>query len=163
MCRAYGGEVLNTERVKKGGVFSPFDLVVYAVLAALIVVLFLITAFSGGNNAAGVTATVEGECVYTYTFGKGGSIAGGKENFVTEEKTPTGVTVTFSFEGGGYNVLVIDEQKKEAFVSDANCSFKSDCAHMPSITEKGGVIVCVPHALIVQATGDSPDWKPSVG
>ncbi len=157
------GDVLKKNAVKKGGYFAVWDLAVYVLLAAAIVGLFLGVWLGGRNKAAGIEISADGETVYTYVFGKGGAVAKGKEALVSETVEGDCVVVTVRAQGGGYNEIVIEPNGKKAYVRNADCSYKSDCAHMPAITAENGVIVCVPHALVMRALGAKDDLKPSVG
>lgn len=156
---------MNAERIKKSGFFAPGDLLVYGLLAVLVAVLFLITAFGGRGAAAGIEITLAGERVYVYEFGTGGKITRGKEALVSERTEGNAVTVTVftDEEKENYNTVIIDRAEKTACVYAANCSFSRDCTHMPSITSSSGVIVCVPHALVVRALGEKEEFRPSVG
>lgn len=154
---------MKGDAVKKGGYFSAWDIVVYLVLAALIALLFVCVSLGGRKKAAGIEITANGVVVYTYEFGKGGAVAQGKEEFVREENEDGCVVVTVRAQDGGFNEIVINPELKKAYVRDADCSYKKDCAHMAAITAENGVIVCVPHALTVRALGAKDDLKPSVG
>ena len=154
---------MRGDAVKKGGYFSAWDIAVYLILAAAIVALFVSVSLGGRRKAAGIEIAVDGECVYTYEFGKGGAVARGKEDRVREKIEDDCVYVTVSAADGGFNEIVIDPVAQKAYVRDADCSYKKDCAHMAAITAENGVIVCVPHALTVRALGAKDDLKPSVG
>ena len=155
---------MKKDKVKKGGFFTAGDLIVYAVLIVLVVVLFLMFVF-GGKEGSGIAVESGGERVYVYMFGKGGKISPGKEA-VVEEKTEgrTVVVTIFTDERKEeYNIIVIDTEQKTAIVSEANCSFRKDCTHMAAIAQTGDVIICVPHTLIVKAIGGQEDFSPTIG
>lgn len=155
---------MKENKDKKHGFFSAGDLIVYAVLLALVGLLFVLFVF-GGQKSEGFAVDVAGERVYTYLFGTGGKIASGKETLVFEETEGDSVIVTVYTDETKkeYNVVVIDTKQKTAIVSEANCSLKKDCTHMPEVTLSRGAIVCVPHALTVKAVGGEEDFSPSVG
>ena len=75
--------------VRENKPFAVWDLLVYAVIAALLVVLFLVfVVFDvfGTDSARGIRVQVNEETVYTYVFGEGGTVAQGWEDRV-EERT----------------------------------------------------------------------------
>lgn len=156
----------HLEEVKKRGLFASWDLLVYAVLFVLIVLLFLVFVFGGTREqAAGIRVSVEGVEVYTYTYGQGGAVAVGWEKRVDEheENGLLRVTVYTDEQLHGYNVIEIDEENKSARVIDANCSYHKDCTLMAAVTSESGVIVCVPHGLKILALGGENLTHPTIG
>ena len=152
------------QEIKKRGFFSGWDALVYAVLLLFALALFLVFALGADRRAVeGFAVYCDGEQVYTYSFTKGGTVAEGWEENVSQVTEGETVRVTVRT-GGGYNVLTIDLANKSAKMTDADCSRGKDCTHMAAIARRDGVIVCVPHALKVLALGGAEDYDhPAVG
>ena len=153
----------DIERARKGKPFRAADLIVYAVVAAITVGLFLaFTVFRRVGGSTEIIAELGGERVFSY------SIADGKltlnENFSgsTEMSESDGgyiVVIYGDKDRSSYNVVVIENGGK-TYVSDADCSNRKDCVHMKAVDKNGGVIICVPHGLKIYATGD---YSPTLG
>ncbi|MBE7087083.1 MAG: hypothetical protein E7369_02135 [Clostridiales bacterium] len=54
----------------------------------------------------------------------------------------------------GFNLLQVDTDKKEVRIIDSDCSNTHDCVYFAPIKDSNGVIVCVPHGLVVTPLGD---------
>lgn len=154
------------EEIKKRKPFAVWDLLVYGILVAVILALFIGFVFvNRGGHAKGIQITLHGTPVYTYEYGKGGRAEKGYESYI-EEQTENGIVLVKIYSDETrkeYNLLAIDPQKRSAVMRDANCSFRKDCTHMPAVTSDLGVIVCLPHGLKVLALGQEEDiYHPSV-
>ncbi len=111
------------------------DLVLFALIVALgITVLFL---FAGGNHTV-VTVTQHGEQIYRFDL---------------SDATLEGEEV--SVKGAYENTICIKDGK--LYVSEASCPDRLCMQSLP-LTEKGGVICCVPNGLIITAESDAADW-----
>ncbi len=158
------------EEIKKRKPFAIWDLLIYGILIAVILLLFGIFVFGGSGKAAdGIQITnLDGKLIYSYEYGKPkGKIALEWQDRV-EEKQEEGtllVTVYFDAEKKDYNVLAIDLEKKTAKMRDANCSFRKDCTNTKAVTSERDIIVCLPHKLKVCALGGEKEdlSKPSLG
>ena len=149
--------------IREGKLFAPWDLLVYAVTAVVIVVLFLVFVVSDifrTDDAEGIRVEADGQTVYTYVFGKGGSAAQGWEKRVTE-RTEGGLLYVRIELQDGWNELLIDGDMVRMF--DADCSMRKDCTHMRAIGEGGSVITCIPHKLKVVPLEGEDISAPSVG
>ena len=64
---------------------------------------------------------------------------------------------TFEVTGadGAYNQIVIEDGR--AYMARANCSDKS-CVNSGAISSPGRAIVCLPHRVILECEGKSPDF-----
>lgn len=148
---------MSEKRNRERGFFAIGDLAVYAVLALIVVALFLAAAFLGkGGKAKGIAIELDGVSVYTYEFGGGGKVAAEFADRVREEISETGVTVTVYADAAKkeYNVIFIDPAAGTARMKDANCSFHKDCVAMAEVSSERGVIVCVPHKCRVVALSE---------
>lgn len=145
----------------KRGFFAPSDLAVYAVLLIVTVGLFFGAYFIGrGDFTRGIGIEWNGERIYTHEYGKSGVIGTGYESRVevAAEGETVAVTVYSDEAKKEYNVVVIDLKSRSAFVKDANCSFRKDCTAMKPVSEKGGIIVCVPHKIKVISLTEKEDY-----
>ena len=158
------------EEIKKRKPFALWDLLIYGILIAVILLLFGIFVFSGsGKAASGIQImNFNGKVIYTYEYaaGKGEITEEWKERI--EEKEEDGVlyvTVYHDDAKEEFNILAIDLNKKTAVMHDANCSFRKDCTKMNKITSERNVILCIPYNLKICALGGEKEdlSKPSLG
>ena len=111
------------------------DLILFAVIAlagVLILLLFV------GNDHTMVTVTQNGEQLYRFDLSD--AELEGKE-YVIDGKYKN----TICIKGG------------KLFMSEASCP-DGLCTKSLPLTEKGGVICCVPNGVIVTARAESADW-----
>lgn len=161
------------EEIKKRKPFAIWDLLIYGILVAVILILFGVFVFGGrGKAASGIQLTLLGNdetVIYSYDFGAGKrTVAEGWETRITEEEEEGVllVTVYFDDEKKDYNTVAIDLEKKTAKMRDANCSrYNKDCVHSSGISSEKDFIICLPHKLKVCALGGVEEdlSKPSVG
>lgn len=152
------------EEIKKRKPFAAWDLLVYAVLAAFIAVLFAVFFLKDRSPISGIEIEIGEERVYTYSFRTGGGIASAWESRVSERREGDLVLVTVQTGDGGYNILEINVVEKSAKMRDANCSRRKDCTVTAALVANGGVIVCVPHGLKVLALDGQEDlMHPAIG
>lgn len=155
------------EQIKKRKPFALADVFVYAALAVLIVVLFIVFVFSVPQAPIkGVQFVYREQVVYTYSFETGGKAATGWSKYFEERTEGDLVYVTFyeDEEKTEYNVLCINLKEQSAKMTDTNCSHHKDCVYMDAIQSQNGVIICVPHGLKVLALDGEQDFdKPILG
>lgn len=153
------------EDVRTHRPFAVWDLLIYFLLVALIVTLFLIFVvfdIFGTDEVQGISVQVRGETVYTYTFGEGGTVTPGWETRVVESRDGGILLVRITTENG-WNELAIDDEAATAVMRDADCSLRKDCTAMRAIGGGGSVITCIPHALKVIPLAGEDLFSPSVG
>lgn len=160
------------EEIKKRKPFALWDLLIYGMLVAVILILFGVFVFGGrGKAASGVQIALLGNdetVIYSYEYGsEKRTVAEGWEARISE-KVENGVllvTVYMDDEKKDYNTVAIDLEKKTSKMRDANCSFRKDCVHSSGIESEKDFIVCLPHKLKVCALGGAEEdfSKPSVG
>ncbi len=132
----------KVENVKKG-MFKRWDIAVYALIAALIAILVVVFAFNG-TSADVFIAYINGEKVMEYSFADNSYIIYDPDRVEVLSDTQ------FKFIcDGGYNVLIVDKDDKDAFITDADCAGK-ECKAMKL---SAGTIICAPHNLTVKAVG----------
>lgn len=145
------------EQVKKSGGFKIWDLIVYGVIAAIIVVVF-IAVFSTRDTASlnGIKVTVQGNDVFKYNFES-------KEIDYIDENTVTvlsedGNVIEVKVEcGGGYNVITVNKDGSVK-MKEADCSkFHPDCVYMAEIKDNSGFIYCMPHGLRIESYKFEPN------
>ena len=123
---------IDADVIKTSKPFKKFDLCLY-------ISVFVI-----------IEISVTGEIVYTYDFSSGKSAV--YSSSVTEEEQGGLLLVTVKTEGG-FNLIEIDAEERSARMRDADCSARRDCVHTKAIGRNGGAIVCVPHEVVVSASG----------
>ena len=141
---------VRSENVKKS-MFKRWDIAVYALIAALIVVSVIVF-ITQRKTAEAFEVYIGGEKVLTYSFDDDTYVV-----YDNERVMALGDTQFIVFCGGGYNVLSVYPAQKEAVIIDADCSGK-ECTTMKLST---GTIICAPHGLTVKAVGRITD--PVVG
>lgn len=137
------------EQVKKDRGFKVWDLLVYGLLAAAVVALFLTVFFvRDGKVLGGIRVTFEGAAVFEYSF-ETDEYSVLKDEFVadiTESGVKLTVTVSTDY---GYNKIEIDKAEKSVKVTEADCG-GGDCVVTPPIKDNGGIIYCSPHRLKIE-------------
>lgn len=134
------------EQVKKDKGFKIFDLIIYGVVLALVVVLFIVVFTTrDASELTGVKITVKAEVVFEYEFGGEPVI---KSDCVTVEAKDGSLTVTVKTDGGR-NVIYIDEDKKTAKMTEADCRGKQ-CTYFPELDNNSKYIYCSPHGVKVE-------------
>ena len=157
----------NFDDIKKSKFFEKADVIVYAFVLLLIVVLFSVFIWGADEEiltGINVSATENGNAavIFTYEFeGDKTTIASGWEERIIVTETDNELEVKFIF-GDEYNLLTILKKEKIAVMTEATCSFHHDCTKFPPITNGSDVIICIPHGLTVYGVGDA-DYQPNVG
>lgn len=146
------------EQARTAPLFRLGDIIVYAAIAVLVIVLFLAI---GLKPSAGRLERIEvlrdSAVIFsydfltdTYTSSDGIDVTG----------TDKGYRVTVLTGEEGYNVFEIDKSGSVKMV-EANCSKHKECVnYMPAIKDADGVILCAPHHLTI--TGGSSEIKDPV-
>ncbi|HPG91998.1 MAG TPA: NusG domain II-containing protein [Clostridia bacterium] len=155
------------DNIKNTKFFAKADIVVYAFVLSLIVLLFGI--FVWGEKTESLTAisasvTENGKAVeiFTYEFENDKiTIASGWEEKITVTEIADTLEIKFVFDDE-FNLLTISKNDRTAIMTEANCSFHHDCTKFPPITDGSGVIICIPHGLTVYGVGVT-DYQPNVG
>ena len=127
--------------------FKVFDIIVYAVLAAAIVCLFLFVRPESGRS---IEVLYKGERVLIYDLSTNNYSFSDTVEKLSENKFRIKTE-------NGFNDVEINIDKKTATVTDADCAGK-ECVAM---SLNSGAIVCVPHSLVIKYSGEIP--SPKVG
>lgn len=139
-------------RAEKG--FKVWDLVVYAAVIILIVVLFVVFVFARDASPVDVITVSAGfageqRTVCTYTFATR-SFVYDESAITVNSRTEDAIELTFHAENGGHNVILIDIANASVSVTSADCP-SLDCVHTPAITSNSSLpIICSNHQMIVQ-------------
>lgn len=141
------------EAVKSAKWFKGWDVFIYALIAALLLALFLAFVFLPEREAlAGVEIMIKNEHVFFCDFEEGNFEVLDAERVRVEEAD--GLLVVTVTAEGGYNVVGIDMTARRAEMTDADCSWSRDCVHMPAIEDTASApISCVPHGVVVMPVG----------
>lgn len=143
------------EQTKSNKFFKPADIIIYGVILAVIIILFIVFVFmrdqtSLGSSGAVVQVSSKGVVVFEFDFSSGGydvPVAGGLVE--VENDGSTIVTVYTDESRQDYNIIVFDTSGGgKVLMRSANCSLRHDCTYM-SISSAGDSIVCIPHGLSV--------------
>lgn len=150
-------------QVKERKPFALWDILVYALLAAFVVLLFVIFVFTGNRSAmTGIAVTYYERRIYSYSFQEGEFIALGWENRIQTEREGDILLITIyqEDEKEHYNRIRLDLENKSAKMQDTNCSRGKDCLYFNEIRQANDVaIVCLPHRLVVQALNAVEDYS----
>ena len=132
----------KVENVKKG-MFKRWDIAVYALIAALIAISVVVFV-SNRTSAETFEAYINGEKVMEYSFADNAYL------IYKPDRVEVLSDTSFKFIcDGGYNVLKVDKDGKDAVITDADCAGK-ECKSMKL---SAGTIICAPHNLTVKSVG----------
>ena len=140
----------KVEQVKQEKGFKIWDLLVYGVIAAIVVVVF-IAVFStrDASSLSGIRVTVEGNEVFKYNFEN-------KEIDYLDESTVTVLTeddnaIEVKVEcASGYNVFTV-KKNGSVKMKETDCSkYHPDCLYMAEVKDNSGFIYCLPHGLRIE-------------
>jgi hypothetical protein len=138
------------EQVREDKGFKIFDLIIYGVLAALILVLFIVFVFTADRqDLRGINVRVANDVVFTYSFedNKYDVINAKLVEIVSESDDELNIRVLF--DNDGYNDITINKKDVWVQVTAANCSYRKDCVYTSAITDDSSMIVCAPRGLFI--------------
>ena len=149
---------------KENKFFRRWDIVVYAVLALIIVALFLIIFIPRSKDQ--ITAfkmEYNGVEVLRYNFDDD-SVKLNPEYVTFEKESPTVYKSTFkeNKDSNDYNIIKVNLTMRQITCEDANCSLSKDCTHM-KISQMGDTIICIPHKLFITPLGEGEIPDPVIG
>ncbi len=136
--------------------FSPYDIIVYVVIAVILVGITLAVFLPEKKTLLKADIYYGDDVIYTYTFADGkGDITEYGVSYVTVEKFDgvTNVTIVTPL---GKNVAEIGRDYVK--MAEADCSSHPDCVEKFSPIKTGGkVTVCMPHKIRIVTSGDIGD------
>ncbi|MCD8309387.1 MAG: NusG domain II-containing protein [Clostridia bacterium] len=148
------------EEIKSNKFFKVWDIIIYAVLAVVIVALFLSVFLTSDNSPlSGINVYYNNEVVFTYAFDDNKYEILSESNISVEEDDNS-LTVYFTTDGGdGHNTIYIDTSNKTVKVTESDCSNRKDCVYMSAISDNSGLIVCTPHRLKIMPADYTDDGQ----
>ncbi len=138
----------KVEQVKSDKGFKIWDVIIYGIIIALVVVLFIVVfAKRDTSPLKGVRFKYVNEIVYEYDFEKG-EISRNQAYVEITEDTDEKLVLRVSLADGGYNVVEINKSGLVRIIS-ANCP-KQDCVYgntffNSEIKDNSGYLHCLPH------------------
>lgn len=142
------------EQVRKTKYFRVWDLLVYGVVLALVVALFLVLFLTADKSpTSGFVVRQKDKVVFTYYFDSDRyeySLTDGVVCVDEEDSSVLKFTVRTA-DGDGYNKIEVDKFNKSVKVTEANCSLlKKDCVYTPAIKDNSTTISCLPHEMYIE-------------
>lgn len=120
-------------------IFRKKDFILIGIIVVTAAVSALLLMFTQGKPGATVRITVDGEFYGEYSLYEEQAVS------IDEEL--------------GHNRLVIEDGS--AYMADADCPDKY-CMDYKPISKGGETIICLPHRLVVEVTGDRDARQPDV-
>ena len=145
----------NIKQEKENKIFKKWDILVYAILLVLIVVLFLVVFISKDDSKIeGFEMSYKNNKILTYDFQKDSFDY--NSEFIEINECENGYIILFYLDDKktDFNKIQVNTQDKCVVVLDASCSTSKDCTSM-SIKKISDTIICVPHSLIIKPLGSS--------
>ena len=121
-------------RVRGGGFFKRADIIVYALIAVVAIVLLLVFLLPSDEELSGFEITYDGATVLTYDF-------------------DDGLTVKDAFRDAVVATCFVDLGERSVKMTDADCSVSKDCTYMPALDGGNGAIICVPNRIRIVPVG----------
>lgn len=142
------------EQVRKTKYFRLWDLLVYGIVLAVVVALFLTVFLTADKSpTSGFVVRQKDKVVFTYYFDSDKyeySLTDGIICVDEEDSSVLKFTVREK-DGDGYNKVEVDKLNKSVKVIDANCSLlKKDCVYTPAIKDNSTTISCLPHEMYIE-------------
>ena len=156
----------KVQQVKKDRLFRLWDILVYGIIVAVIVVQFVVFVFtSGGGTATGIEVYYDSVLAFSYSFETDEYKIYLEDNIAVEDGDGV-LTVTFCTDGGSlqqlvnYNIIEIDKTACTADVTESDCSNSKECVNSPAVPNSYNLpITCVVHRLVVTATDYADDGE----
>lgn len=145
----------KVRQVKGEKPFRPADLIIYCIIAALVIILFIVF-FCIRKDAGieGVRIYVRDQAVFEYSFEEGEyKILNGCAEVNEDGNLIVKITVE-----EGFNVVEIDKSARSVRVIESDCRSR-DCVFSPPVTDGRGFIYCMPHHLRILPFGYEEDGK----
>jgi hypothetical protein len=138
------------EQVREDKGFKIFDLIIYGVLAALIIVLFIVFVFTvDKNDLRGVNVRISNDVVFTYSFENNKYDVINSQIVEVVSESDDELVIRLNFDNDGYNDITINKAEVWVKVTAANCSMRKDCVYTSAISNDSSMIVCAPRGLFI--------------
>ncbi|MCQ2478959.1 MAG: NusG domain II-containing protein [Clostridia bacterium] len=147
--------------------FRPADLIVYALITALIVLLFFVFVFNKGGDALSeksVSIYLKDKVIFTYSYSEGAYKISSPDNIQIVEETETELKLIVYSDAAkqDFNSVTFNKVEMWVDVTEANCSARKDCVHMERIKDSSGAIMCTPHGLKILASDYKVNYSPDI-
>ena len=157
----------KVQQVKKDKLFRLWDILIYGIIIAVIVVLFVVFVFtSSGGTATGIEVYYDNVLAFSYSFETDEYEIYLEDNISVEEDSDDVLIVIFCTDDGSlqelvnYNLIEIDKTACTASVTEADCSNSKECVNSPAIPNSFNLpITCVIHRLVVTSTDYTDDGE----
>ena len=150
----------NYIKYSKSAPFYRQDVILYAIITALIVGLFLFfVIIPKSDKPQGFSVSVDNELVFTFDFSKEEITLNKELNKIVHDKENNTITVYTSNQS--FNKLLYDTDSLTVKIIESNCP-NHDCVDFFEISSGNGVIYCLPHGLKILPLVPSQS-EPSTG
>lgn len=152
------------KQAKSNGVFKRGDIIIYAIILLVIVVLFVSIFFTQSKDElTTIHISLRDEEIFVYNFTEENyEVLNNKSILVEKDADVVKLTIYTDEDKEHFNIVQIKVKEKKVYLIEANCSLSRDCTHMV-ITKVGDSIICVPHNLIISTNKKVEIENPSVG
>lgn len=138
--------------VKEGKWFSLWDILAYAaiiIVAVVLIIVFAVTADRG--ELSGFIVNYRGEAVLEYDFKEDDVKILSQENVEILQNDSSTLSFRFYTDGrGGFNSVSVDKGARTVSVTDSDCSTHKDCVYTAALKYNGSTpIICTPHAFSI--------------
>lgn len=139
------------EQVREGKLFRTWDILIYALVIVVSVLLIIFFAVTRDNTQlTGIVISFKGRQAFTYDFNAGEYVVYLPENISIEEETEEKILLRV-FDDDGFNDVEINLRNDSVRMVDADCSTHKDCTIMQPLTVNGSVpITCLPHGVVIR-------------
>ena len=153
------------EKIKSQKPFSKKDFIVFAILFAVIITLFISLIFlSKKSPSKGFKVLINNDQVLEFDYKTSSAkISDNYKDKILIDYESKKIIIYIDNSKTKFNEIVFDSNKKTVKISNSTCSLSKDCVYMPHITDDKGVIYCAPHALKILPLGDNLSNSPITG
>jgi hypothetical protein len=149
--------VKKVQQVRSDKWFKFLDLFVYAALAVVIVVLFIVFVFTKDTTPLkGINVYLNNEIIFVYSFKDDEYTINSPQNveIISEDDSQLCIKIVSGKNYADYNDIVINKEEAWVNITAANCSTRKDCVYTPKITNSASLpITCNPHGLKILPFG----------
>lgn len=144
------------KRYKENRIFRPCDIIIYALIAAVVFAMFLVVYFMNKESGEikGLQIKYKNEVIARFLYSDCElHQSKGYENMTSLTNSDEGYTIAIKVTENAENILFIRKDFSLAEMLRANCSSDKDCTYM-RIKNPLDSIVCIPHDLVIDAITD---------
>lgn len=142
----------NIKDIKASKPFKKGDIIVYAVIVILIVVLFIVFMnIKSKQDLESVSVYIDDIQMFEYNLDS--DIYDIFDERISIEGFGDILKVRVNLDKGEYNIIQIDKANKRVNMLESSCK-TGDCVKASDIKDGGGVIICLPHHVKIVANGN---------